>query len=726
MAEPEQALYTYSACRLYQLGQSTYPNSSRLLPRAWNTIRELGIAVRRPTKRGCRGGRQRQHQQAISTVIGHRPISPYVRVRSSQQHHDNLIPVTLTANPLVWPTTTASLCIFNARSVRNKTTDILDHIHEHDLDIVAITETWLTNKDSDLSVTRALTPTGYNLIHHPRCGRRGGGIAILHKESVKATSLKTFSNTHSFEAMSLKLTLFGKCVILLVVYRPPPNKKNGSSVVDFFKEFADILDIYATLPDELVIVGDLNLNFDINTDVHVRRFRVMLDSHGMTQYVEVAIHQEGHILDLIIARTYSCVMGTVVADLISDHCAVHCRIAMRKHPFRRELKTYRKMKAINLTSFSTDIENSDLCTSQERSLEESVTQYNDVLGDLLEKHAPLKTKWLTIRPAAPWVNDDILSARKERRRMERRWRLSRLNVDREIFMNQRDIVKKMLYAAKSEFYANRIKDQAGNPKALFRTVGSLLQTKRLPALPNEHLGQLLDEFSNYFIDKVDIIRRDLDNIDNCVSMRPDESCGISSYLSSFMPTTTDENTKLVSKSACKSCKLDPIPTHLLKDNLSSLAPVIADIVNMSIATGVFPSVFKKALITPLLKKTTLDANDVPNYRPVSNLCFVSNIVEKVVAVRFSKHLSDNDLYEQMQSAYRPNHSTETALLRVRNDLLCIFEERKAAILVLLDLSAAFDTIDHTIMLTRLRDRFGITATCLAWFESYLVNRSQRI
>ena len=204
-----------------------------------------------------------------------------------------------------------------------------------------------------------------------------------------------------------------------------------------------------------------NFHFDINTDVHVRRFRDMLDSRGMTQYVEVATHQEDHILDLIIARTYSCVVDTVMADLSSEHCAVHCRIAMRT-PFRRELKT----------SFSTDIENSDLYTSQERSLEDSVTQYNDVLGDLLEKHAPLRTKWLTIRPAAPWVNDDILSARKERRRMERRWRLSRLTVEREIFMIQRYIVKKMLYTAKSEFYANRIKDQAGNPKVLFRTVAN--------------------------------------------------------------------------------------------------------------------------------------------------------------------------------------------------------------------------------------------------------------
>ena len=116
-------------------------------------------------------------------------------------------------------------------------------------------------------------------------------------------------------------------------------------------------------------------------------------------------------------------------------------------------------------------------------------QYNDVLGDLLEKRAPLKPKWLTIRPAAPWFNNDILSARKERRRMERRWRLSRLTVDREIFMNQRDLVKKMLYTAKSEFYDNRIKDQAGNPRSLFRTAGSLLHTTRLPAWPNEHLGQ---------------------------------------------------------------------------------------------------------------------------------------------------------------------------------------------------------------------------------------------
>ena len=92
-------------------------------------------------------------------------------------------------------------------------------------------------------------------------------------------------------------------------------------------------------------------------------------------------------------------------------------------------------------------------------------------------------------------------------------------------------------------------------------------------------------------------------------VRLDESCGITSPLSAFLPTTTNEITKLVSKSACKSCKLDPIPIHLLKDNISTLAPVIADIVNLS---GVFPSTFKKALVSPRLKKTTMDPNELKN------------------------------------------------------------------------------------------------------------------
>ena len=150
---------------------------------------------------------------------------------------------------------------------------------------------------------------------------------------------------------------------------------------------------------------------------------------------------------------------------------------------------------------------------------------------------------------------------------------------------------------------------------------------------------------------------------------------------------------------------------------------------MHCAHGLFSKVTSLgngSIASPFLKKTSLDQNELNSYRPVSKLLFVSNIAEKVVAARFSNHLTDNILYEQMQSAYRPHHSTETALVKVCNDLVCPLDERKAVILVLLDMSASFDTIDHGIMLLRLRDRFGISGTALKWFESYMENRTQNI
>ena len=120
--------------------------------------------------------------------------------------------------------------------------------------------------------------------------------------------------------------------------------------------------------------------------------------------------------------------------------------------------------------------------------------------------------------------------------------------------------------------------------------------------------------------------------------------------------------KLLMWSPAKSCGLDPVPTWLLKQHAECLVPIITNIVNISLADGVFPDHFKTAHVFPLIKKATLDCNALKNYRPVSNLPYISKIVEKVVAARLQKHLQDNQLYEPMQSAYRPAYSTENALV----------------------------------------------------------------
>ena len=144
--------------------------------------------------------------------------------------------------------------------------------------------------------------------------------------------------------------------------------------------------------------------------------------------------------------------------------------------------------------------------------------------------------------------------------------------------------------------------------------------------------------------------------------------------------------------------------------MAVLLPVITQIINVSLSSGEFPRSFSHALIKPLLKKPNADCEILKNYRPVSNLAFLSKILEKVVARRLFTYMSKNCLHEKMQSAYRNAHSTESALLRVQNDILHQLDTKKGVILVLLDLSAAFDTIDHDHLFELLQNRFGIKGT----------------
>ena len=147
---------------------------------------------------------------------------------------------------------------------------------------------------------------------------------------------------------------------------------------------------------------------------------------------------------------------------------------------------------------------------------------------------------------------------------------------------------------------------------------------------------------------------------------------------------------------------------------------------MTLHSGLFPSAFKSVIVKPLLKKTTLNPEILKNYRPVSNLSFLSKILEKVVLRQLSSHLLTNNLFYSHRSAYRAGHSTETALLKIVNDLLSALDEDKLSLLSLLDLSAAFDTIDHSNLLSRLSYSFGISDTVLAWFTSYLTDRTQTV
>jgi len=190
--------------------------------------------------------------------------------------------------------------------------------------------------------------------------------------------------------------------------------------------------------------------------------------------------------------------------------------------------------------------------------------------------------------------------------------------------------------------------------------------------------------------------------------------------------TIEEVDKLMAAALNKTCQLDPAPTWLVKDMRGLLAPFVALMFNKSLAASCFPNGFKHAVVRPLLKRSGLDASDLKNYRPVSNLSFLSKLLERTVQNRLQEFLDSNDLMPVSQSAYRRDHSTETAVLKVQNDLMLAADDGQLSALCLLDLTAAFDTVDHELLLLRLERQFGLRGAVLQWFRSYLTGRTFQV
>ena len=169
----------------------------------------------------------------------------------------------------------------------------------------------------------------------------------------------------------------------------------------------------------------------------------------------------------------------------------------------------------------------------------------------------------------------------------------------------------------------------------------------------------------------------------------------SSTFSEFCEVSEETIHRFIMKSPSSTRSLDSIPTWLLKECLPELQPSITRIVNRSLLSGIFPTSYKFSNVTPLTKKPGLDADTSSNYRPISNLKFVSKVVEGAASAQLQEHMLDNGLYGR-QSAYRKHIRTETALVRVQNDILRAVDQRSDVVLVL-DLSVAFDTVDHQIL-----------------------------
>uniref|UniRef100_M3XGK1 Reverse transcriptase domain-containing protein n=1 Tax=Latimeria chalumnae TaxID=7897 RepID=M3XGK1_LATCH len=309
--------------------------------------------------------------------------------------------------------------------------------------------------------------------------------------------------------------------------------------------------------------------------------------------------------------------------------------------------------------------------------------------------------------------------------LERQWRRSGLLEDRSIFRLWLKNYQKSIRKAKSIFFASLIDAEKYRPAALFRVVNQLLNPSCLHPI-NTFGSQSIDSFCDYFSNKVDLIRADIassfSNIGDDLLGR--DSLNHAILWDVFSPVSVAQVERVLLGLKPTSCIFDPCPFWLFKECLGDWVPLFTLIINASLEEGYFPGALKRASVCPLLKQASLDPGELGNYRPVSNLPFLGKVIEKVVAGFLREHLDQFNFYDRFQSGFRPRHSTETALVKVVSDLLTSVDRGLAAFLVQLDLSSAFDTIDHSILLYRLEHLLGISGSVLSWFCSFLEGRSQ--
>ena len=253
-------------------------------------------------------------------------------------------------------------------------------------------------------------------------------------------------------------------------------------------------------------------------------------------------------------------------------------------------------------------------------------------------------------------------------------------------------------------WTTRVDSERLQPRRLWQSFDQLLGRGQAPTVADIDASQL----HRFFDDKV-------------AGVRDATAAPVVCELRFFRPVTPTEVIKLVYALPDKQCSSDPLPTWLLKANVSVLAPFLCRFFCWSLQYGVVPSRMKSACVTPILKKAGTDSADPTSYRPISNLYVLSKLLERLVSKQLLAYLKDNDLLPDRQSAYTAYHSTETTVLRVLSDILLALDSGDIAVLTLLDLSAAFDSVDHATLLQCLRTSYGLGRSVFAWFASYLSN-----
>lgn len=341
-------------------------------------------------------------------------------------------------------------------------------------------------------------------------------------------------------------------------------------------------------------------------------------------------HWQGNTLDLVITRTDGRPTTCTVDPprVISDHALIVCQFPAVQFAVRQICRSVRPWKKFDRGAFRKSLESSALCADtvdlQRRTADELFDIYDNTLRRLVDWYAPATTRPIRTRRLSVWFDDDCRMSRRRTRLMERRYRRSKTDADRAAWISQMQAMHS-LYQQKEHLYWNTcIASNTGNPRKMWLSVSSVLKRDKSTSTACPSLTA--EKLSLFFKEKVDAVRAATANADPPVY--PSSSA---KPLTEFKEYTTEEVRRVLLRSPPKTCMMDPLPTDVLLEMIDTVLPFITTMCNASLMEGILPASQKAAIITPILKKAGLDADDVKSYRPISNLTFVSKVIERIVA-----------------------------------------------------------------------------------------------
>ena len=363
---------------------------------------------------------------------------------------------------------------------------------------------------------------------------------------------------------------------------------------------------------------------------------------------------------------------------------------------------------MDVEKFISKLLNTLLVFSTDLSLDSAVSKYFSTLKRILDELIPEKVVRIHQRPSDVWFDEECKISKCITRKLEPKYLRSHSRTDCETCFRQKNLHKCLCRKKSKEFWDLKLFGCKNKSVTTWKYINEVAGRGKA----GESKGIEIGSFKKYLDDKiieVKSVNGDLFQIE--VSSRI-------SVLDEFFEVDEEELVKMINNLPNKQCALDPIPTWLLKRIASLIAPFLVSIFNSSFKSGTVLQGLKLACVTPILKKPNLNQSGPSAYRPIS----LSYQKYGWFLERTRSYLVENDLFPRFQSAYRPFHSTETAIAKIHMDILKAADEGRFSLLILLDLSSAFDLVNHNILINKLYSKFGFKGSVLEWYKSYLNNR----